>query len=80
MQLPSYITTVYYLLLTEYYIAKQTITDKFIDLCIWIFTVAPIMIYLYPLFGMDTAFGAFMIAGMSASAGTLLNSGQVQHD
>lgn len=65
----SYFNTVYYLLLTEYRIFKQTIFDKLIDVAIWVFTMAPITIYLFPAFGMQISYGAFMIVGLAASAG-----------
>ena len=69
MQITSYFYTMYYLLMTEYIIFKQTIFNKFIDLGIWIFTMVPITIYLFPAFGMQVSYGAFMIASMAASAG-----------
>ena len=69
MQFPSYFHTVYYLLLTEYLIFKQTVLDKLIDVCIWVFTMVPVTIYLFPMFGMQISYGAFMIVSMAASAG-----------
>ncbi len=69
MQLALYLRTIQYILLTEYHIFKQTILEKLIDLCIWVFTMLPIMIYLFPAFGMSTSYGAFMIASMAASSG-----------
>jgi len=69
MALSSYLNTVYYLLLTEYRIFKQTVFDKLFDVCIWVFTMIPITIYLFPAFGMQISYGAFMIVSMAASAG-----------
>ena len=69
MTLTSYLPTIYYLLKTEFKIFKQTILDKLFDLCIWIFAMIPIIIYLFPAFGMQVSYGSFMIVSTAASAG-----------
>lgn len=69
MQSSSYLHTVYYLLVTEYRIFRQTFLDKLIDVFIWVFTMVPITIYLFPAFGMQISYGAFMIVSGAASVG-----------
>ncbi len=69
MQISSYLRTMYFLLRTDFIILFQTIHDKFIDLFIWVISMAAITIYLLPSFGLEHAYGSFMIVSMGASAG-----------
>jgi hypothetical protein len=65
----AYLNTLWYLLLTDYKIFKRTIHDKIIDLAIWVLTMVWVTVYLMPSFGLETSYGAFMMASLFASAG-----------
>src|SRR5215471_13808726 len=69
MMMSSYFHTVYYIVATNVKILSRTLHDKFIDLFIWVISMAAVTIYLLPFFGMAPEYGAFIIAGMAASAG-----------
>jgi len=69
MTIAHYATTLWYLLETDFKIFKRTITDKFIDLFIWILTMIWVTAYLLTAFGLDPAYSSFRIASLAASAG-----------
>lgn len=69
MAIISYLSTIGYLLQTDFKIFKRTISDKLIDLFIWIITMVLVTAYLMPAFGLEKSYSGFMIASLIGSAG-----------
>ncbi len=59
----------YFLMKTNFIVFRQTIHDTFINLFIWVLAMATVTIYLLPSFGLEGAYGSFIIVSMSAGAG-----------
>jgi ABC-2 type transport system permease protein len=57
------------LLLTDFLLFRRVFWAKLIDLSIWAVTVVAVTGYLMPAFGIESAYGSFMVAGVCASAG-----------
>jgi ABC-2 type transport system permease protein len=69
MEIVSYIKTIGYLLQTDFKILSRSITNKLIDLFIWIISTTWITVYLLPAFGLNPTYGNFLIASIIATAG-----------
>ncbi len=62
-------TPFFQLLLTDFFVFKQAIVGKIINVVIWIATTVTIATYIMPSFGLSKSYGPFLLAGSCASAG-----------
>ncbi len=65
----AYFSLMKQLLYTDYLLFKRIFGTKLIDVSIEVVTVVAVAGYLLPAFGIDIAYGSFMVAGMCATAG-----------
>ncbi len=69
MKFFSYMPILIELFKTDYKIYRQTIVDKFFNLCIWTACTGAVFTFLLPAFGLSASYGPFMVAGLIATAG-----------
>jgi ABC-2 type transport system permease protein len=69
MQLTNYITTLWYLLASDFKIYKRTIGDKIINFTIWLVTIVGTTVYLLPAFGLKASYSSFFAASLVGTAG-----------
>jgi ABC-type polysaccharide/polyol phosphate export permease len=72
MYFATYMTTFWYLLLTDLTVFKQNIRHQLLDMLIWASTITLVFTYLMPAFGLASSYSSFMIASLCAS-GSLFN-------
>lgn len=78
-KLLSYSPILLELFKTDLKIFRQTILDKCINVCIWVICTGVVFTFLLPAFGLDASYGAFMIAGLIATAGNFEVFPSVMH-
>lgn len=72
MYITRYMTTFWYLLLTDLTVFKQNLWHQLLDMLIWASTITIVFTYLMPAFGLSQGYSGFVIASLCAS-GTLFN-------
>jgi ABC-2 type transport system permease protein len=65
----AYFSVLQALLYTDFLLFKRIVGTRITDLSIEVVTVVGVFGYLLPAFGLENAYGSFMIAGMCATAG-----------
>jgi ABC-type polysaccharide/polyol phosphate export permease len=79
LKLFSYTPILFELFKTDFKIFRQTILDKCINVCIWVICTGAVFTFLLPAFGLEASYGAFMIAGLIATAGNFEVFPSVMH-
>ncbi len=68
MQLQSYMSVLYQLIRSDMGILKNTLQDKVINVCIWVFVSGVVYMYIMPHFGITQEYKQLLVVGLFASA------------